>query len=45
MAIEKKYRTKLAEEIINNTGSMVNRNTIAVESRGVPARAWALHFL
>ncbi|MCP4374176.1 MAG: hypothetical protein GY797_39645 [Deltaproteobacteria bacterium] len=42
LAIEKKFRTKLAEEVINNTGSMINRNTIAVESRGVPARAWAL---
>lgn len=42
VAIEKTYRTKLAEEVIRNTGSMINRNIIAVESRGVPARAWAL---
>ncbi len=42
LAIERKERAKLAEHVINKTGSMVNRNLISVESRGVPARAWAM---
>ncbi len=42
LAVEKRDRTKLAEYVISETGSMVNRNLIAVESRGVPARALAM---
>ncbi len=41
-AIDKKDRVRLADEIIKVTGTMANRNTIAIESRGIPARAWAL---
>ena len=41
-AIEKNDRVRMADEIINATGTMANRNTLAIESRGIPARAWAL---
>ncbi len=41
-AIERNDRVRLADEIINATGTMTNRNTIAVESKGNPARAWAM---
>ena len=41
-AIERNDRVRLADEIIKETGAMANRNTIAIESRGIPARAWAL---
>lgn len=40
--IEKKDRDKLAEECIKATGSLVAKNVIATESKGVPGRAWAI---
>ncbi len=40
--IDKKDRLRLADTCIQDTGTLVDRNTIAVESRGVPGRAWAV---
>ena len=40
--IDKQERLKLAAYCIQETGTRVDRNTIAVESRGVPGRAWAI---
>jgi len=42
IAVAKKYRLGLAEEAICATGRPMDRNEIAIQSKGVPARAWAL---
>ncbi len=40
--LSKDDRLKLAEVCIQETGSLVSRNLIASECKGVPARAWAI---
>lgn len=41
-SIDKNFRGKMADEIIKETGTMVSKSIIVNESRGVPARAWAI---
>lgn len=41
-AIDKIYRMKLGQHVVEKLGCLTTAETIAQESKGIPGRAWAL---